>query len=83
MTTMTIHADDMFALALKRYAADLGKSINQTMKDVFAPILGLAAKSAEYKSPFGRFYGAAKDIDDTSWREFTATNRTIEAEIWK
>ena len=83
MVTMTIHADDLFALALKRYAADLGKSINQTVKDVFAPILGLAAKSAEHESPFDKFYGAAKEIDEQGWHDLTASNRTIDAEIWK
>ena len=77
MMTMTIHADDLFALALKRYAADLGKSINQTVKDVFAPILGLATKSAEHESPFDKFYGAAKEIDEQGWRDLTASNRTI------
>ena len=83
MTTMTIHADDIFALALKRYAAGLGKSINQTVKDVFTPILGLAVKRPEYESPFVKFFGAARGIDESSWKELAAANRTIDAEIWK
>ena len=40
MTTVTIHAEDAFAAALRTYARTLGKSVNQTVKDVFAPILG-------------------------------------------
>ena len=39
MTTMTIHADDVFAEALRAHARKSGKSINQTIKDLLAPAL--------------------------------------------
>ena len=38
MTTMTIHVEDDFAVALRAYARSFGKSVNQTVKDVFAPL---------------------------------------------
>ena len=41
MTTVTIHAEDAFAAALREYADRLGKSVNQTVKDLLSPILGL------------------------------------------
>ena len=51
MTTMTIHAEDDFAVALRAYARSVGKSVNQAVKDVFAPILGLSEPAAE--NPWG------------------------------
>lgn len=83
MTTMTIHADDAFAYALREYAAHLGKSINQTVKDVFTPILGLAAKGDEITSPWDKFYGVAPDIDTDFWNHSTAVQREIDPELWK
>jgi len=82
MTTMTIHADEPFADALRAYAAGIGKSVNQTIKDVFAPILGLTAQ-AHKESPWGRFAGALPDIDCDHWDTVVASSRTIDAELWK
>ena len=44
MVTMTIHVDDAFAEALRAHARRSGKSVNQTVKDLLAPILGLVKK---------------------------------------
>ena len=55
MVTMTIHADDAFAEALRTYAEGLGKSVNQTIKDILRPILGLAQKKSERETPWSRF----------------------------
>ena len=65
MVTMTIHADETFAAALRAYAEGLGKSVNQAVKDVFAPILGLA-KDQESVSPWQKYYGALPDADVAS-----------------
>ena len=81
MTTMTIHAEDAFAVALRNYARTLGKSVNQTVKDVFAPILGLAEPEAE--SPWARFYGAGSEIDCRAWEEDLASLRQIDKELWR
>jgi len=67
MVTMTIHADDAFAEALRTYAEGLGKSVNQTIKDILRPILGLAQKKSERETPWSRFYGAMPEIDVDSW----------------
>ena len=81
MTTMTIHAEDAFAVALRNYARTLGKSVNQTVKDVFAPILGLAEPEAE--SPWTRFYGAGAEIDCRAWEKDIASLRQIDKELWR
>jgi len=83
MTTMTIHADDHFAVALRAYAADLGKSVNQTVKDVFAPILGLTPSEPKQASPWSRFAGALPDIDCARWDASVRENRQIDLELWK
>lgn len=81
MTTMTIHAEDDFAVALRAYARTLGKSVNQAVKDVFAPILGLAKPEAE--SPWMRFYGASIKIDRQGWNRDLAEMRRIDEEMWR
>ena len=81
MTTMTIHAEDAFAAALRNYARTLGKSVNQTVKDVFAPILGLAEPEAE--SPWARFYGAGAEIDCQAWEKDLSSLRQIDKELWR
>lgn len=83
MTTMTIHADDAFADSLRTYAANLGKSVNQTVKDVFAPILGLSAREEPKSNPWGRFCGALPDIDCARWDSAIESARTVDAELWK
>lgn len=84
MTTMTIHAEDVFAVALRDYARNLGKSVNQTVKDVFAPLLGLGVAAEKKESPLLRFYGAAgESIDEKGWDVDISTMRVVDAEMWK
>ena len=83
MVTMTIHADDAFAEALRTYAEGLGKSVNQTIKDVLRPILGLAKNKSERETPWSRFYGAMPEIDVDSWNREIGEMRTIDEEMWK
>ena len=81
MTTMTIHAEDDFAVALRAYARSVGKSVNQAVKDVFAPILGLAEPAEE--SPWARFYGAGANVDGRAWKRDLADMRRIDEDMWK
>ena len=83
MVTMTIHADEAFAVALRKYAANLGKSVNQTVKDVFAPLLGLARKDDAGESRWSRFVGALPNVDVCAWDRDIAEMRTIDKEMWK
>ena len=81
MTTMTIHAEDDIAAALRAYAHGFGKSVNQTVKDVFAPILGLAEPAEE--SPWARFYGAMANTDGRAWKRDLVDMRRIDEDMWK
>lgn len=81
MTTMTIHAEDEFAAALRTYARSVGKSVNQAVKDVFAPILGLARPETE--SPWIRFYGAGWKIDRKAWNRDLSEMRRVDEEMWR
>lgn len=83
MTTMTIHAEDDFAVALREYAAKLGKSVNRTVKDVFAPILGMVEGEKDRQNPWGRFAGALPDIDCERWDSEISSGRAVDAELWK
>ena len=84
MTTMTIHADEVFAEALRAHARISGKSINQTVKDLLAPILGIVKKRKDdTTNPFMKLCGvlpkdAASDMDKA-----IKAQRKIDAELWK
>lgn len=81
MVTMTIHADEQFAEALRAYADGLGKSINQTVKDILTPILGLSKEDNE--TPWSKFYGAMPEIDASAWNREINEMRAIDEEMWK
>jgi hypothetical protein len=81
MVTMTIHADEPFAEALRAYADGVGKSINQTVKDILTPILGLSKK--DNATPWSKFYGAMPEIDSSAWTREISEMRKIDEEMWK
>lgn len=54
MTTITIHAEDAFAAALREYADHLGKSVNQAVKDLLLPILGLRTENVPVRINQGK-----------------------------
>ena len=62
MTTLSIHTDDIFADALRAYAQASGKSVNQTVKDLLAPILGLDhAPESDQTNPYMKLRGNSTD----------------------
>jgi len=83
MCTMTIHADEVFAEALRNYAAKLGKSVNQTVQDVLAPVLGLPTDSATTENPFMECCGVLSKADGRQLSESLSAQREIDAEMWK
>ena len=84
MTTMTIHADDVFAEALRTRASKSGKSINQTVKDLLAPILGLVKKRVgDADNPFMKFCGVLPKGAGNELRKAVAAQRRIDPEMWK
>ena len=85
MTTMTIHADDVFAEALSVHARKSGKSINQTVKDLLAPVLGLAKKkrAGDAGNPFMKFCGVLPKGAAVDLNKAVADQRRIDSEMWK
>lgn len=80
MNTMTIHADDAYAAALRAYAARIGKSISQTVQLITAPTLGLVQ---EEKNPYLAFCGILPKEDTAELRKSLESQRTIDPELWK
>ena len=84
MTTMTIHADDVFAEALRTYARRSGKSINQTVKELLAPILGIVKKrTGDADNPFMKFCGVLPKDASVNLGKAIAVHRRIDSEMWK
>ena len=82
MTTMTIHAEDAFAEALRLRARETGTSINQFVKDTLAPILGLAKKH-DAENPFLKFCGVLPKGERKRMDDAIIAQRTIDKEIWR
>lgn len=84
MTTVTIHAEDDFATALREYAARLDKSINQAVKDLIAPVIGFC-KSGTLKreNPWKSVYGCISRDDAASVRKAIAEQHVIDEDMWK
>ena len=79
MPTMTIHADDLFAEALREYARRSRKSVNQTVKDLLSPILGIAKKHTDDKdNPFMKFCGVLPKEDGVDIETAINAQRVID-----
>ena len=84
MTTMTFHADDVFAEALRTHARKSGKSINQTVKDLLAPILGIVKKrTGDTGNPSMKFCGVLPKDARIDLNRAIAEQRRIDSEMWK
>ena len=84
MTTMTIHADDLFAEALREYARRSRKSVNQTVKDLLSPILGVVKKHTDdTDNPFMKFCGVLPKGTGAELSKAVAAQRRIDPEMWK
>lgn len=80
MNTMTIHADDAYAAALRADTAKIGKSISQTVQLITAPTLGLVQ---EEKNPYLAFCGILPWEGPSELRRNLESQRTIDPEFWK
>ncbi len=84
MTTVTIHAEDAFATALRAYADRLGKSVNQAVKDLLSPILGLhSCNSPNRVNQWKAVYGGIPKKEADFVRKAIAAQHTIDEEMWK
>lgn len=63
---LTFRAEPRFVDALKAYADGLGVSVNNAMKDIIAPVIGLGKKFRTSDTPrndLARFCGCLKGVD--------------------
>ena len=83
MTTVTIHAEDAFVAALRAYAERLGKSVNQAVKDLLSPILGLPSDHAPNRvNQWKAIYGCIPKMEAEFVREAIAEQHVIDEEMW-
>lgn len=83
---LTFRAEPRFVDALKAYADGLGVSVNNAMKDIIAPVIGLGKKfrtSASPRNDLARFCGCLKDIDCGNLEKTIAEAEKIDEEMWK
>ena len=84
MTTVTIHAEDAFATELRKYADRLGKSVNQAVKDLLSPILGLNGGNVPNRvNQWKAVYGCIPKKEAECVRETIAEQHVIDEEMWK
>lgn len=84
MTTLSIHTDDIFADALRAYAQASGKSVNQTVKDLLAPILGLDhAPESDQTNPYMKLCGILRKNEENALQNVLAEQRTVDQELWQ
>ena len=66
MAAMTFRAEPDFFVALRAYADGLGVSVNTAIRDVVAPVIGVAKRmhtGAVPRNDLKRFCGVLKDVD--------------------
>ena len=84
MTTVTIHAEDAFATALREYADRLGKSVNQAVKDLLSPVLGLHSENVSNRvNQWKAVYGCIPKKEAEFVREAIAEQHVIDEEMWR
>ena len=84
MTTVTIHAEEDFAIALREYAERLGKSVNQAVKDLLSPIIGLHDGHAPNRvNQWKAVYGCIPKKEADFVRKAIAAQHVIDEEMWK
>ena len=84
MTTVTIHSEDAFATALREYADRLGKSVNQAVKDLLAPVLGLHSGHAPCRvNQWKAVYGCISKKESAFVRNAIASQHAIDEEMWR
>ena len=82
MVTMTIHVEDCFADALRVKAAEMGKSVNQAVKEMLLPFLGLATHREEL-NPWLKLCGCVSKAEGRRMRSAIAEQDVVDEEMWK
>lgn len=83
MTTMTIHADDALAEAIRKGAADAGQSISKFIQTTMGTALGLFKRSKKKRPDF---LNIKVKLTDEGYRELMSVQKdfeVIDEEMWK
>lgn len=83
MTTMSIHVEDAFAQALREFAVKSGKSVNQAVKAIIAPVLGFSEAGAVAQDPYSDVIGGLSHDDAKEMMRSVSSQRVIDEEMWK
>ena len=83
MSTITIHAEDYIAVALREHAERLGMSVNRTAKEILSAALGLVAKPKRRTPSFMKCAGILSHEAADELRSAQAEFSRVEEEMWK
>ena len=83
MSTITIHAEDYIAVALREHAERLGKSINMAAKEILSSALGLSSRPSRKQPSFLKCRGILPKSSADELRAAQASFSTIDEEMWK
>ena len=83
MTTMTIHADDELAAAIRKGAADAGQSISKFIQNTMRTSLGVFKRTRKKRPDF---LNVRVKLTDEGYRELMSVQKdfeVIDEEMWK
>ena len=83
MTTMTIHADDELAAAIRAAAAEAGQSVSQFIQTTVGTALGVFKRK---KKPLPDFLQIKTRLSKEGYRELMSVQKdfeVIDEEMWK
>ena len=81
MTTMTIHADDCLAEAIRAAADNAGRSINVFLKDIIGSALGVSGRRPP--PPFMKVAHRVSAAGARELRSIQGAFSKVDEELWK
>jgi len=83
MSTITIHAEDYLAVAVRDYADRAGKSVNMAVKDLLASALDLVKPTKRKTPSFMKCHGILDHGAAEELRAAQADFSKVEPELWR
>ena len=83
MSTITIHAEDYLAVAVREYAERMGKSVNKAVSELLASALHLVRPAARQKPSLLSCAGSLDPEAADELRSVQDDFSKVDAEMWK
>lgn len=86
MTTLTLHVDDAFAMTIRDYAAERGKSMSVAMRELLSSALDLVGTHRDRpRNDLSSFWGQmpCTDSDALRYEQNVAPFSKIDEDLWK